>query len=143
MHACTHTLAQNVHKHKGQAAHRPLWQYHFQGTKGLLFAVDSSDRQRISEAKRELHELLQNDKLQDSIVVVLANKQDVPDSMSAQEVAEHLDLCQVLGNQRRWFVQPTSAMCGEGVHEAMDWILANMGIGGGGRAALGGRAQGC
>jgi len=53
-----------------------------------------------------------------------------------------LDLCQVLGNQRRWFVQPTSAMCGEGVHEAMDWILANMGIGGGGEGGTGRKGAG-
>ena len=43
----------------GQASHRSLWKYHFQGAKGLLFAVDSSDRQRLPEAKRELLELLQ------------------------------------------------------------------------------------
>ena len=37
----------------GQHAHRALWRYHFQGSKGLLFAVDSSDRLRMHEAKRE------------------------------------------------------------------------------------------
>ena len=34
----------------------------------------------------ELHDLLRDDKLQDSIVIILANKQDVPDSLSAPEV---------------------------------------------------------
>ncbi len=28
--------------------------------------------------------------------------------------------------QRPWYVQPTSALCGEGLHEAMDWILAKL-----------------
>ena len=37
-----------------------------QGTKGLLFAVDSSDRQRIHEARRELLELLKDERLQES-----------------------------------------------------------------------------
>jgi small GTP-binding protein len=126
----------------GQASHRTLWKYHFQGTKGLLFAVDSSDRQRLPEAKRELHELLLEDKLQDVLVVVLANKQDRPDSLSAQEVSDFLALSSVLGSNRRWFVQPTSATCGEGVHEAMDWILANMGEGGGGEGGTGRKGAG-
>jgi len=96
----------------------------------------------MPEARRELIELLEDDKLQDSIIIVLANKQDVQDSMSAQEVAEILGLGDVLGSERRWFVQPTSAMCGEGVHEAMDWVLANLGEGGGGEGGTGKRGVG-
>eukprot|EP00802_Teleaulax_amphioxeia_P013332 Tamp_13382.p1 GENE.Tamp_13382~~Tamp_13382.p1 ORF type:complete len:383 (+),score=56.76 Tamp_13382:528-1676(+) len=84
----------------------------------------------------------QDEKLQEALVVVLANKQDRPESLSAQEVSEFLDLASVLGSHRRWFVQPTSAMCGEGVHEAMDWILANMGEGAGGEGGTGRKGSG-
>jgi len=112
----------------GQAAHRPLWKYHFQGTKGLLFAVDSSDRQRIHEARRELLELLKDERLQGAIVIVLANKQDIPNAMSAQEIADSLGLSTAVGSKRKWFVQPTSAIYGEGINEAMDWLLANLGL---------------
>ena len=110
----------------GQAAHRGLWRYHFAGSKGLLFAIDSSDRQRVHEARRELFDLLDDEKLSEAVLMVLANKQDVPDAMTAEEVAEALGLWKRLGTGRRWYVQPCSALYGEGITEAMDWIIQNM-----------------
>lgn len=37
---------------------RPLWRHYFQNTQGLIFVVDSNDRERIAEAKDELHRML-------------------------------------------------------------------------------------
>ena len=37
---------------------RPLWRHYFQNTQGLIFVVDSNDRDRISEARDELHRML-------------------------------------------------------------------------------------
>jgi len=37
---------------------RPLWRHYFQNTQGLIFVVDSNDRDRVGEAKDELHRML-------------------------------------------------------------------------------------
>lgn len=37
---------------------RPLWRHYFQNTQGLIFVVDSNDRDRVFEAKDELHKML-------------------------------------------------------------------------------------
>ena len=37
---------------------RPLWRHYFQNTQGLIFVVDSNDRERVSEARDELHRML-------------------------------------------------------------------------------------
>ncbi len=37
---------------------RPLWRHYFANTQGLVFVVDSADRERIAEAKEELHHML-------------------------------------------------------------------------------------
>lgn len=37
---------------------RPLWRHYFQNTQGLIFVVDSNDRERIAEARSELHHIL-------------------------------------------------------------------------------------
>jgi len=37
---------------------QPLWRYYFQNTQGLIFVVDSNDRERILEARDELHRML-------------------------------------------------------------------------------------
>ena len=42
---------------------------------GLIFVVDSNDRERATEAKDELMRMLQEDELRDAILLVFANKQ--------------------------------------------------------------------
>ena len=37
---------------------RPLWKSYFPNAQGIIFVVDSSDRERISEARKELHWIL-------------------------------------------------------------------------------------
>lgn len=39
----------------GQEKLRPLWRYYFQNTDGLIYVVDSRDRDRIDQAAREFH----------------------------------------------------------------------------------------
>ena len=42
---------------------------------GLIFVVDSNDRERVAEAKEELSRMLNEDELRDAILLVFANKQ--------------------------------------------------------------------
>ena len=42
----------------GQDKIRPLWRHYFQNTQGLIFVVDSNDRERISEEKDELQKIV-------------------------------------------------------------------------------------
>ena len=42
---------------------------------GLIFVVDSNDRERVSEAKEELSRMLAEDELKDAVLLVFANKQ--------------------------------------------------------------------
>ena len=37
---------------------RPLWRHYFKNTQGLIFVVDSNDRDRVVEARDELHRML-------------------------------------------------------------------------------------
>lgn len=37
---------------------RPLWRHYIQNTQGLIFVVDSDDRDRVAEAKDELDKML-------------------------------------------------------------------------------------
>lgn len=42
----------------GQDKIRPLWRHYFQNTQGLIFVVDSNDRERIVEAEKELQNMV-------------------------------------------------------------------------------------
>ena len=103
---------------------RPLWRHYFQNTQGLIFVVDSNDRDRISEARDELHRMLNEDELRDAVLLVFANKQDLPNAMSAAEITDKLGLHSI--RQRHWFIQSTCATSGEGLYEGLDWLATNI-----------------
>jgi len=104
----------------GQDKIRPLWRYYFQNTQGLIFVVDSNDRERIGEAKLELARMLEEQELRDAVVLVLANKQDLPNTMTAAEVTDKLGLHAM--RNRNWFIQATCATSGDGLYEGLDWL---------------------
>ena len=54
-----------------------------QNTDGLIFVVDSNDRERIAEARDELNRMLAEDELREAVVLVFANKQDLPQVSSS------------------------------------------------------------
>lgn len=51
------------------------------GTQGLIFVIDSSDRARIDEARQELHRIISDREMKESLLLVFANKQDVAGGM--------------------------------------------------------------
>ncbi len=59
----------------GQDRIRPLWRHYYVNAQALIFVVDSNDRDRISEARDELHRMLSEDELKDAVLLVFANKQ--------------------------------------------------------------------
>jgi len=67
----------------GQDKIRPLWRHYFQNTQGIIFVVDSNDRDRVVEAREELQRMLNEDELRDALLLVFANKQDLPVSCFA------------------------------------------------------------
>merc|ERR1712060_380107 len=104
----------------GQDKIRPLWRHYFQNTQGLIFVVDSNDRDRVGEARDELHRMLMEDELRDAVLLVFANKQDLPNAMSAAEITDKLGLNSL--RQRQWYIQSTCATSGEGLYEGLDWL---------------------
>ena len=72
----------NVWDVGGQEKIRPLWRHYYTGTQGLVFVVDSSDRDRIDEARQELHRILSDREMKDCLLLVFANKQDLPGGKS-------------------------------------------------------------
>ena len=101
----------------GQDKIRPLWRHYYTNTQGLIFVVDSNDRDRIGEAHDELHRMLAEDELRrcarspgqaphgprltpaaricvgSALILVLANKQDLPNAMSVACVMQSAASC--------------------------------------------------
>ena len=107
----------------------------FIGTQGLIFVIDSNDRQRIEEARLELHRIILDREMKDALLLVFANKQDIPggileptnsggtlanavaQAMTPQEVQEKLRLTQL--KDKLWYVVPSCATTGEGLFDGL------------------------
>ena len=108
----------------GQDKIRPLWRHYYQNTQGLVFVVDSNDRDRIEAAREELHKMINEDELRDAVILVFANKQDLPNAMTAAEVTDKLGLHSL--RSRNWFIQACRATTGDGLYEGLDWLSATL-----------------
>ncbi|ETV67345.1 hypothetical protein H257_16426 [Aphanomyces astaci] len=101
---------------------RGLWCHYFANTHALLYVVDSNDRDRISTARDELHRALADELMQNVHVLVFANKQDLPNAMTTDQVTAALDM-EALTRNHRWFVQGCCAPKGDGLYEGLDWVI--------------------
>ena len=108
----------------GQDKIRPLWRHYYQNTQGVIFVVDSNDRDRVGEARDELHRMLNEDELREAILLIFANKQDLPNAMNAAEITDKLGLHSL--RQRNWYIQSTCATTGDGLYEGLDWMSSSL-----------------
>lgn len=133
----------------GQDKIRPLWRHYYTGTQGLIFVVDSADRDRIDEARAELHRIVNDREMRHVIILIFANKQDLPEgkiisspyfkslsnwshhlsssiaAMKPQEIQEKLGLTHTSLKNRNWYVQPSCASTGDGLYEGLTWLMSN------------------
>ncbi|KAL6861801.1 hypothetical protein ACP4OV_017501 [Aristida adscensionis] len=108
----------------GQDKLRPLWRQYLSNSDALIYVVDSLDRERIGVAREELHAIIQDPLMLNSVILVLANKQDLRGAMSPSEVWQRLGLYEL--KNRAWRGVGACALTGEGLREGMDWLAATL-----------------
>uniref|UniRef100_H2YPG6 Uncharacterized protein n=1 Tax=Ciona savignyi TaxID=51511 RepID=H2YPG6_CIOSA len=104
----------------GQDKIRPLWRHYFYNVQGLIYVVDSNDRERVEEAREELHSLLSEEDLKDCKLLVFGNKQDLPNAMRMEEIKEKLNLSSLI--DRKWHMQMSCAISGQGLYDGLTWL---------------------
>jgi len=107
----------------GRVGFRPLWRQYFDA-QGLIFVIDSNDQDRATEAREELYRLLGEDELKDAVLLVLANKQDLPNAMRAATITEILGLHSL--RQRNWHLELTCATSGDGLYGGLVWLFSEL-----------------
>ncbi|XP_065830102.1 ADP-ribosylation factor 4-like [Oscarella lobularis] len=113
----------NVWDVGGQDKIRPLWRHYYENTHGIIYVVDSNDRERLPEAKDELSKMLEEEQLRDSILLVFANKQDLPNALTPSSLTEELGLMNL---KRKWYIQAATATEGTGLYEGLDWLSSEL-----------------
>jgi len=108
----------------GQDKIRKLWKHYYERTDGLIFVVDSADRERVIEAFDELQKLHREVSLDNVPFLIFANKQDLVDAMSVAKMTELLHVGDM--RSRNWKVQACCAVTGDGLYEGLDWLKLEM-----------------
>ncbi|KII63414.1 ADP-ribosylation factor 1 [Thelohanellus kitauei] len=108
----------------GQDKIRSLWRHYFQRCDGLIFVIDSTDSERFETARDELWKLLAEEELKNCVVLVFANKQDLP---KPQSVSYFNDYLQIASRTRsRFGIYGCSALTGDGLCEGLDWFTKSI-----------------
>ena len=108
----------------GREQKRPLWKAYARQTDAIIFVVDSANEDRIEEAKEELFNLVNSAQINGAPILIFANKQDLPNAVAPMEVISKLSLPH-LNSKHLWYLQPTSAVCGDGIVEGLR-VLSDM-----------------
>ena len=106
---------------------------HWCSFRGILFVVDASNRERLAEARCELHQLLNASPgdglhperytvpISESLVLIFANKQDLPSALSDEELRDALELRSL--PQKDVHLQLCSATTGKGLYPGLKWYM--------------------
>lgn len=107
----------------GQEKIRPLWRHYYDNVDAVIFILDSNDCGRIEEVKKELHYIMSEDRLKDVKLLIFCNKQDLPNSKSANYIVEKLELNNI---KQHWYIQECSALYSKGIYEGLEWLYNNI-----------------
>jgi ADP-ribosylation factor 1/2 len=72
--------------------YRPWWRHYLEEVDGLIFIIDSNDHDvdRIKESELYLHSLASDNRLKKAAVLVMANKQDLPNALTTDKLSDML-----------------------------------------------------
>ncbi|XP_053985254.1 ADP-ribosylation factor-related protein 1 isoform X2 [Hylaeus volcanicus] len=96
----------------GQEELRSLWDKYYAESHAVIYIVDSSDREKIPGSKETFDRVISSEHLIGVPLLVLANKQDVPDCMGVREVKPIFNQNAHLIGRRDCMVMPVSALNG-------------------------------
>ncbi|KAH7288329.1 hypothetical protein KP509_31G021900 [Ceratopteris richardii] len=83
----------------------------FPNTQTVIYVVDSSDIERLSNAKDEFHAILEEEEVKDVVVLVYAKKKDLSEALDDAAITEASSLHKI--KSRKWAIFKTSATKGE------------------------------
>ncbi len=81
----------------------------------------------MEETGVELQQLLDEEKLSSVPLLIMANKQDLMNALSPDEITAELGLNEL--RERTWQILPCSARDGTGLQEGMEWLVEQINSG--------------
>lgn len=108
----------------GQSGLRSIWEKYYDEAHAVIYVVDAASPGRFEESKSALEKVLQHEDLQGAPLLILANKQDLQEAVSIDELARYLDLKKL--DERLYTYQAVSGFDGLGIKESVNWLVDAM-----------------
>ncbi|CAG8742335.1 13273_t:CDS:2, partial [Ambispora leptoticha] len=74
----------------GQPRFRSMWEQYCQGVNAIVFVIDSADHEKLGAARTELRNLLEKPPLASIPVLVLGNKNDLPEALPVENIIDEM-----------------------------------------------------
>ncbi|KAJ7969985.1 ADP-ribosylation factor-related protein 1 [Quillaja saponaria] len=108
----------------GQPGLRSIWEKYYEEAHAVVFVIDAACPARFEDSKSALEKVLWHQDLQGAPLLILANKQDLAEAVSAEELARYLDLKKL--DERVYMFEAVSAYDGLGIKESVEWLVEVM-----------------
>lgn len=105
----------------GQPRFRSLWERYCRGVQAIVYVVDAADQDSMDSAARELAALVEKPSLLSIPLLVLGNKNDLPDALNTQELIDRLGLKGI--KDREVCVYSISCKSQHNIDITFDWLL--------------------
>lgn len=108
----------------GQDRVRPLWRTYAKGAEGIMFVIDSADHDTLEESRMELSQLFMNPEMNSLPILLLANKQDLPNAFDLDYLNRYFlnSFSENIISNRQFILRSTCAVTGDGLFEALDQL---------------------
>jgi ADP-ribosylation factor-like protein 5B len=110
----------------GQENLRQAWDAYYENAEAVIYVVDAaeSDSQSLLISKMEFFNILNNSELRNAVVLVFANKIDLPSARDPGEIAELFSLHDI--KDRDWHIQGCCGLTGAGLDAGLDWLTTKL-----------------
>jgi ADP-ribosylation factor-like protein 2 len=106
----------------GQETLRSYWRNYFENTDAILWVIDTSDKDRLLDCKRELSKLITEEKLLGCPICIMCNKRDLKNSLSDKEISEIMQLQDLIVN-RHYVLKSCCGITGDGLEDCIQWTM--------------------
>ncbi|KAM0933085.1 putative small GTP-binding protein [Dioscorea sansibarensis] len=108
----------------GQIGLRTIWEKYYEEAHAIIYVIDAASPSTFESSKSALEKVLRNEDLRGAPLLILANKQDLPGAVSAEELARYLDLKEL--DERLYMFEAISAYDGMGIKNSIEWLVEVM-----------------
>eukprot|EP00484_Ammonia_sp_Unknown_P026123 CAMPEP_0197048564 /NCGR_PEP_ID=MMETSP1384-20130603/23899_1 /TAXON_ID=29189 /ORGANISM="Ammonia sp." /LENGTH=177 /DNA_ID=CAMNT_0042480719 /DNA_START=34 /DNA_END=567 /DNA_ORIENTATION=- len=105
----------------GQKKFRSMWERYCRNNDAIVYVIDAADASKFGTAKKELHTILQSPSLNGIPLLMLFNKNDLPNARKADEIVDALELKKLKGREIAYYEISCKEMIN--IDVTLEWLI--------------------